>query len=270
MITGTRKSFSASLPKAPKGACRGPLVMKLKNSSWRVSRRKMVKNRNQECHPCGEHMPSVEPKLDFLGKSHDSTTRLSSPKSESRPTGRKRIDFGRAVSRILSAPEKPGERIICLSSRYPKPVPPRRNAERAAPGSPIWPCTRWGFPCPAGCPAGGKLLPHLFTLAPPLRAGRFAFLWHFPSKCLEAFLPCLSARRGAAGVTRHRALWCSDFPPPSRLHGTKAILRPSKITLNIPGKCRMTSARKLIENWKLKIFNLQFSIPAPAKYGDKV
>ena len=146
------------------------------------------------------------------------------------------IDFGRAVSRILSAPKKSGERIICLSSRYPRPVPPRRDAERAAPGSPIWPCTRWGFPCPAGCPAGGKLLPHLFTLAPPLRAGRFAFLWHFPSKCLEASLPRLSARRGAAGVTRHRALRCSDFPPPSRLHRTKAILRPSKIKHSIAGE----------------------------------
>jgi len=168
----------------------------------------------------------VEPKLDFSRK------RKSRASTETRPPGGK-IDFGRAVSRILSAPIKSGERIICLSSPYPKPVPPWRNLERAAPRSPIWPCTRWGFPCPAGCPAGGELLPHLFTLAPPLRAGRFAFLWHFPSKCLETFRPRLSARRRAAGVTRHRALWCSDFPPPSRLRGTEAILRPSKIAANI-------------------------------------
>ena len=153
----------------------------------------------------------------------------------------RRYDFGRAVSRILSAPKKSGERIICLSSRYPRPVPPRRDAERAAPGSPIWPCTGWGFPCPAGCPAGGKLLPHLFTLTPLLRMGRFAFLWHFPSKCLEAFLPRVSARRGAAGVTRHRALWCSDFPPPPRLRGTEAILRPSKIGVNITAQGRLVN-----------------------------
>jgi hypothetical protein len=30
-------------------------------------------------------------------------------------------------------------------------------------------------------------------------------------------------------VTRHRALWCSDFPPPPRLPEEEAILRPSKI-----------------------------------------
>jgi len=50
-----------------------------------------------------------------------------------------------------------------------------RNTERAAPRFPIWPCTRWGFPCPGGHPPGGGLLPHLFTLTPSLRAGRFVF-----------------------------------------------------------------------------------------------
>jgi len=42
---------------------------------------------------------------------------------------------------------------------------PTRAVERAAPGFPIWPCTRWGFPCPRACAWGGELLPHLFTLA---------------------------------------------------------------------------------------------------------
>src|SRR5262249_43298901 len=40
-----------------------------------------------------------------------------------------------------------------------------RNMERAAPGSPIWPCTRWGFPCLVACASSGGLLLHLFTLA---------------------------------------------------------------------------------------------------------
>jgi hypothetical protein len=31
----------------------------------------------------------------------------------------------------------------------------------------------------------------------------------------------------------------------------------------------MRAARR-IENWQLKIFNLQFSIPAQAEFGDKV
>ncbi len=34
-------------------------------------------------------------------------------------------------------------------------------------------------------------------------------------------------------VTRHRTLWCSDFPPQSRFRGTGAILRPSKTGQNI-------------------------------------
>jgi len=40
-------------------------------------------------------------------------------------------DFRRAVSRILSAPTESGERIICLSSQYPKPVP--QNGTRSGP-----------------------------------------------------------------------------------------------------------------------------------------
>ncbi len=41
--------------------------------------------------------------------------------------------------------------------------------ERATPRSPIWPCTRWGFPCPRDCSWGGGLLPHLFTLTEPFQ-----------------------------------------------------------------------------------------------------
>jgi len=120
-----------------------------------------------------------------------------------------RDDFGRAVSRILSASNESRERIICLSSQYPKPVPPWRNAERATPRFPIWPCTRWGFPCPGDYSTGGELLPHLFTLAWPLRAGRFVFCGTLRQAALKQ-----PARVYLRGVTRHRALWCSDFPPP--------------------------------------------------------
>ena len=74
-------------------------------------------------------------------------TRVTSPLPESPGIG---IGFGRAVSRILSALLR-GERIICLCSRYPESVSLSRNLERAAPGFPIWPCTRWGFPCRVAC-----------------------------------------------------------------------------------------------------------------------
>ena len=42
------------------------------------------------------------------------------------------------------------------------------DAERAAPRFPIWPCTRWGFPCRVACASRGALLPHLFTLTAEL------------------------------------------------------------------------------------------------------
>jgi hypothetical protein len=60
------------------------------------------------------------------------------------------------------------ERTIYLSGRYPEPVPPERDSERAAPRFPIWPCTRWGLPCLRDCSWSGGLLPHLFTLTPPV------------------------------------------------------------------------------------------------------
>ena len=77
----------------------------------------------------------------------------------------------------------PEERIICLSSRYPKPGPPERSVERAVPGFPIWPCSRWGFPCLVDYSSSCGLLPHLFTLAADTQlSAAVCFLWHCPSK----------------------------------------------------------------------------------------
>ena len=120
--------------------------------------------------------------------------------------------FGRAVSRFLSARLR-GERIICLSGQYPKPVPLSPDVGRAAPRFPIWPCTRWGFPCRLACAQRGGLLPHLFTLTAGSRRLAVCSLWHCPSAGLAAKLPaCI--RPPKRTVTRHRALWSSDFPPP--------------------------------------------------------
>lgn len=137
-------------------------------------------------------------------------------------------DFGRAVSRVLSAPLRT-ERIICLSSPYPEPVR-LRVLRRAAARFPIWPCTRWGFPCRSACARRGGLLHHLFTLtanaeretrkikfpSSPFRVPRwkrFDFLWHFPSKRFGVSPACIFSNKRK--VTRHRALRCSDFPPPA-------------------------------------------------------
>ena len=115
-----------------------------------------------------------------------------------------------------------------------------RNLERAAPGSPIWPCTRWGFPCLRACAWSGGLLPHLFTLTPPSlpRPWRSKFLWHFPSGRLTAPPPaCISppAFLRRPGQLRGIAPFgVRTFLLP-RIAPGKAILRPSKITANIPG-----------------------------------
>jgi hypothetical protein len=111
-----------------------------------------------------------------------------------------------------------------------------RNMERAAPRFPIWPCTRWGFPCLRAYACSGGLLLHLFTLTPLLLESQpIPFRPHssvkgttkawFQKERGGLFSVALSVRvpRGTtsrvypqpiAAVTRHRARWCSDFPPP--------------------------------------------------------
>ena len=96
--------------------------------------------------------------------------------------------------------------------RYPRRAPrfPSRPGRR--PGVSVWPCTAWGLSCPAGYPAGGGLLPRLFTLtATPVRA-RHGGLFSVTLSIDRNF------RSGPPRVfPRHAALWCSDFPlPPKR------------------------------------------------------
>lgn len=125
-------------------------------------------------------------------------------------------DFGRAVSRILSACRHVagGERIICLSSQYPG---PGLRLKRAASRVPYLALLPMGFSVPR------RLLAGRWALTPPFhpyrrarwRTAAVCFLWHCPSKSLSAFLPRVS-RSARTRVTRHRALWSSDFPPPSQ------------------------------------------------------
>ncbi len=136
---------------------------------------------------------------------------------------RKKSDLGRAVSRILSAPLR-AERIICLSSQYPEPVPQ---------------CGTWSGPlrgplfglAPDGVFRASALAlgavgsyPTFSPLPAPLaKPGRSKSLWHCPSARLAAAPPaCILPRtflRRSRPVTRHRALWCSDFPPPPDCSG---------------------------------------------------
>ena len=89
-------------------------------------------------------------------------------------------------------------------------------AHQSRHSSPIWSCSVWGFPCHRHHWRRGALLPHLFTLTPPIiltgrtepvkmMGGAVCFLWHSPSAPLERRRP---------DVIRHTALWSSDFPLP--------------------------------------------------------
>ena len=85
-----------------------------------------------------------------------------------------RSDFGRAVSRILSSPKCFGGENHLSQQPVPGTHSALRNLQRATAWSPIWPCTRWGFPCLRACAWSGGLLLHLFTLTPPKRGGLFS------------------------------------------------------------------------------------------------
>jgi len=123
--------------------------------------------------------------------------------------------FGRAVSRILSAPLR-AERIICLGSRYPESARFRGTGAGRS-GIPYLALHPMGFSVPR------RLRFARWSLTPPFHpyrrllrdAGGLIFcgtVRRTPTKC-QGPPACIPA--GRARVTRHRALWCSDFPPPA-------------------------------------------------------
>ena len=67
----------------------------------------------------------------------------------------------------------------------------------------MWPCSRWGLPCHLRYRRRGGLLPRRFTLTARAIARERSGL----------FSVALSSAFPPPGVTRHRALWSSDFPP---------------------------------------------------------
>jgi hypothetical protein len=136
-------------------------------------------------------------------------------------------DFGRAVSRILSSFLRT-ERIICLSSQYPKPVPVRGRGAGSSPVSYLA-LHPMGFSVPPGS------LPKRWALTPPFHpypailertSGRSVFCGTVRQKAVTPsarVYPRLAAElRGIApcGVR-------TFLPRPAS--GPGAILRPSKI-----------------------------------------
>ncbi len=159
------------------------------------------------------------------------------------------LDFGSAVSRVLSAP-LPGERIICLSDPTRNPVP--RDAERATPGSPIWSCTRWGLPCLRDCSWSGGLLPHLFTLTLLRRGfgGRFVFCGAFRRDASRRRLPRVSrAVPGLRGIVPcgvrtflpRAAEACGSDSPPIRNRGAELSADPGGWQMR-DARCEMRDA----------------------------
>ncbi len=111
---------------------------------------------------------------------------------------------GGPVSRILS------RAVICLGparcrghhAAYPR---GRGKTSSAGRRPSAWPCSGWSLPCPECYHPGGALLPHLFTLTYGNR--RYIFCGTGQGLPLPA-------------VSRHPALWSSDFPLRSESEAT--------------------------------------------------
>ena len=112
---------------------------------------------------------------------------------------------------------------------------PTLAMERAAPWSPIWPCTRWGLPCLLACARSGGLLLHLFTLTSLRRARRYILCGTFRQDASRRHSPRISrspsspakAESSAPGYAASRPLVFGLSSPPNC--SREAILRPSKI-----------------------------------------
>ena len=144
-------------------------------------------------------------------------------------------DFGRAVSRILSAPNPCGGENHLSQQPVPGTRSALRNMERAAPESPIWPCTRWGFPCLRACAWSGGLLPHLFTLTPASlpKPWRSVFCGTVRRDASRRRLPRVSCRRpscvGPGGYAASRPVVFGLSSSPGLLRGKRFSALPKSM-----------------------------------------
>ncbi len=117
--------------------------------------------------------------------------------------------------------------------------------ERAAPRFPIWPCTRWGFPCLRSLALGAVGSYPTFSPLPDssLRQA-VCSLWHFPSGCLATSPPACIHGPAGAGPGGYAASRPMEFGLSSPGTNPGAILRPSKSRCNVSGSGPLTRGEK--------------------------
>jgi hypothetical protein len=152
-------------------------------------------------------------------------------------------EMGRRISRVLSpAPERGGGSFLWDRRRrrpraaYPGSRHGEPRLERATPSTPAWPCSGWGLPCHRRCRRRGALLPQPFhpCLCPSLTRWAIGGL-------LSVALSVASRR---PGVTRHPALWSSDFPRrPRGAPRSSLASRTSIVNRQCPGEDSNLHAR---------------------------
>jgi len=134
--------------------------------------------------------------------------------------------FGRAVSRVLSSPTMSRERIICLSSQYPKPIPAERKSGAGSSGASYLALHPMGFSVPP------RLLLERWALTPPFHPCRqpkppaVCFLWHFPSKGFCLSPACIPALRQGYAASRPTVLGLSS--PGLRRKRFSALPKPGQ------------------------------------------
>jgi hypothetical protein len=149
-------------------------------------------------------------------------------------------DFGRAVSRILSSLLR-AERIICLSSQYPGPIPRCGTCSGPLRG-PLFGLAPDGV-FRASALALGAVVSYSTFSPLPCRSGAVCFLWHCPSASLST-LPPASIRSAETQRLRGIAPFgVRTFLLYRRFRVTEAILRPSKIGRNIADRWRDATGR---------------------------
>lgn len=180
-------------------------------------------------------------------------------KSRTRTTTRtnKKIGFERAVSRVLSAALASRRESFVLAADTRDP-PAFADSKRAASRSPIWPCTRWGFPCPNDCSLGGGLLHHLFTLTPAAlpQPGRYFLCGTVRRDDSHRHRPRVSASPpfGSPWLRGIAPCGARTFLPPAN---GKAILRSSKTKTILPRKNAADKPPRSLAVSHLKITQLE-------------